>query len=93
MQLVIGASSRYVGVEMEAVMKDKPPGPVSCPHCGNAEVERLPSIGDYSEYRCPTCRDYRISGTQEDKFDKGIEDPKEAWLFEDADGRRCLLGL
>ena len=32
---------------------------------GNADAERLSSRGDYTEYRCPTCGNYRISGTQE----------------------------
>jgi tRNA(Ile2) C34 agmatinyltransferase TiaS len=72
-------------------MEDKFPGDVPCPHCGNANAERLPSHGDYSGYRCPTCGDYRISGTQEHRFDEGHDDPTKGRFTVDSDGRRWLV--
>ena len=72
-------------------MKHKFPGDASCPHCGNANAERLPSRGDYSEYRCPTCRGYRISATQEHRFDEGYDDPTTGRFNVDSDGRRWLV--
>jgi RecJ-like exonuclease len=71
-------------------MQHKFPGPVSCPHCGNAGAERLPIRGDFCDYRCPTCRDYSITGTQEEFFDEHTDDPTKAGFTTDSAGRRWL---
>ena len=76
--------------DVEAAMKDKPPGPVLCLHCGNDKAERLPSPGDYSDYRCPTCGEYRVAGAQERCFDAGTADPRKAQIIVDANGQRWL---
>ena len=68
-------------------MKDKPPGPVLCLHCGNGEAERLPGPGDYGDYRCPTCGEYRVAGAQERCFDAGL--PIQERIV-DANGQRWL---
>jgi hypothetical protein len=72
------------------VLKDKPPGPVACPHCGDVKAERLPVESDHCDYRCPTCGDYRISGTLEHQIDNGIVDPIRCHFRIAADGRRHL---
>jgi predicted RNA-binding Zn-ribbon protein involved in translation (DUF1610 family) len=73
------------------MVANKFPGPVNCPHCGNTEAKRLPRLGDYSEYRCPACGDFRISGTQEQGFDTGLNDPTKARFVVDGEGRRWLV--
>jgi len=60
-------------------------------HCGNANAERLPSRGDSSDYRCPTCGNYSISGTQERRFEDGFEDPTKGRFTVDSNGRRWLV--
>jgi predicted RNA-binding Zn-ribbon protein involved in translation (DUF1610 family) len=61
-----------------------------CPHCGNAEAKLMPPLGDYSEYRCPNCGTYRISGTIERLIEIGTADPKSARI-EERNGHRCLV--
>jgi predicted RNA-binding Zn-ribbon protein involved in translation (DUF1610 family) len=63
----------------------------SCPHCGNADAERLPSRGDYTEYRCPTCGNYRISGRQERRFEDGFDDSTKGRFTVDSSGGRWLV--
>lgn len=73
-------------------MSDKNPMDGSCPHCGNAYAERLPSHGeDYTEYRCRTCGNYRISRTQERRFDGGLDDPTKGQFTVDSKGGRWLV--
>jgi hypothetical protein len=67
-------------------------GSVTCSHCGDHNAERLPSLGDYSAYRCPVCGVYRISSTHETLFDNGSRDPKKAHFRLDPDGYRWLGG-
>lgn len=71
-------------------MKDKPLDLVLCPHCGNDKTEPLPSPGDYSDYRCSACGEYRIAGTQKYCFDAGTADPRKAQIVVDANGQRWL---
>ena len=71
-------------------MKDKPSGSVLCLHCGNDKAERLSSPGDYSDYRCPTCGEYRIAGPQQRCFEAGSADPRKAQIVVDSNGQRWL---
>ncbi len=74
--------------DVEAAMNDKPLGPVLCLHCGNDKAERLRGPGDYSDYRCPTCGEYRVAGAQGRCFDAGTADPRKAQIVIDANGQR-----
>ncbi len=74
-------------------MKDRPPAPVSCPHCDDARAERFPGIGGRTDYRCPTCGNYSISPTQEDLFADGHADPRKAQFVVDTGGRRWLSSV
>jgi predicted RNA-binding Zn-ribbon protein involved in translation (DUF1610 family) len=49
-----------------------------CPHCGNSYAKLMPPSGDYSEYWCPDCGTYRISGTMEKLIENGQVDPESA---------------
>jgi len=51
------------------------PTPVACPHCKNARAMRMPRVGNYYEYRCPTstCRTFRVSGTTQQLIDNGSD--------------------
>lgn len=64
--------------------------PRTCPHCGQTEVKLMPPEGDYSEYRCPKCGTYRISGTMETFIENGQADPVTAH-FEEQSGHRWLV--
>ena len=59
------------------------PGPTTCPRCG-AAAERMPSSGDYQEYRCPSpgCGTYRIAGTVEKEIENGVYEAKDTHLIE-----------
>lgn len=61
-----------------------------CPHCGHADARLMPPRGDYSEYECPRCGTYRVSGTMEKLIEDGVTDPKVARI-EERDGYRCLV--
>jgi hypothetical protein len=61
-----------------------------CPHCGNVAAKLMPPLGDYSEYICPNCGTYCISGTMERHIEIGTADPKPARI-EERNGRRCLV--
>ena len=50
----------------------------------------MPPLGDYSEYRCPTCGTYCVDGTMERLIELGTVDPKSAHI-EERNGRRCLV--
>ena len=51
------------------------PTPVACPLCKSARAKRMPPVGDYYEYQCPTstCRTFRISGTTQQLIDNGAD--------------------
>ena len=49
----------------------------------------MPPLGDYSEYCCPSCGTYRVSGTMERLIELGEADPKSARIQE-RNGPRCL---
>jgi tRNA(Ile2) C34 agmatinyltransferase TiaS len=66
------------------------PVPRTCPHCGNTGAELMPPVGDYSEYRCPECRTYRISDTMETLIENGQVDPVAAHI-EEQGGHRWLV--
>jgi predicted RNA-binding Zn-ribbon protein involved in translation (DUF1610 family) len=61
-----------------------------CPHCGDSEARLMPPLDDYSQYECPRCGVYRVSGTMEHQIEKGVIDPKVAHI-EQRDGYRCLV--
>jgi hypothetical protein len=65
---------------------------VPCPHCRGDKAELLRPLSDRGEYRCPNCREFSISRTQQRLFDEGIADPTRAWFVEGTDGRRYLKG-
>ncbi len=65
------------------------PIPATCPHCGNDYAKLLPLRGDRSDYRCPNCGEFSISGTREHLFETGQDDPKKARFVEEG-GRRWL---
>ena len=62
----------------------------TCPHCGNAEARLMPPLGDYSEYRCPGCGTYRVSGTMERLIEIGTVDARSARIV-DQHGHRMLV--
>lgn len=62
----------------------------ACPHCKNANAKLMPPAGDYSEYSCPNCGEYRVSGTMERLIKLGTVDPKSAHI-EQRNGYRCLV--
>jgi hypothetical protein len=61
-----------------------------CPHCENPTAELKPPQGDFSEYRCPDCGTYRVSGSMEKLVELGTVDPKAARI-EERDGHRWLV--
>jgi hypothetical protein len=50
----------------------------------------MPPLGYYSEYDCPGCGSYRVSGTIEELIEKGTVNPKNAHIQE-RDGIRWLV--
>ena len=42
---------------------------VACPHCGNHKARLSPKLGERSDYRCPQCGDFSISGTEEERIE------------------------
>jgi Zn-finger nucleic acid-binding protein len=61
----------------------------TCPHCGNKAM-LMPKLGDYSEYNCPTCGTYRISGTME-KLIKNGADPTAAHFEQQRDHKFLVV--
>lgn len=66
------------------------PVPRTCPHCGSPEAKLMPPVNDHSEYRCPECGTYRISGTTETLVENGQVDPVAARI-EERSGYRWLV--
>ena len=66
------------------------PQQVNCPHYGKSQAELLPAAGDRADYRCPTCGEFSISGTQEKRFAEGRESPQDAQFVVRGDGLRFL---
>jgi predicted RNA-binding Zn-ribbon protein involved in translation (DUF1610 family) len=62
----------------------------ACPHCGNSYAKLMPPLGDYSEYQCPGCGTYCISGTMERLIKEGVADPRSAHI-EEQNGHRRLV--
>ena len=50
----------------------------------------MPAQGYYSEYDCPNCGWYRVSGTIEELIGNGTVNPKNAHI-EERDGIRRLV--
>jgi hypothetical protein len=75
---------------MTAVNASTHPVPIACPHCGCDHAELFPTLGDRSDYRCPSCLSFSISGTTEQLFENGTHDPKAARIITGEDGRRWL---
>jgi predicted RNA-binding Zn-ribbon protein involved in translation (DUF1610 family) len=63
--------------------------PVACPHCGDPEAKRMPVVGDYFDYHCPTCGDFTITGTEEAMFQRNNISPSKG-RFVLVNGRREL---
>ena len=61
-----------------------------CPHCGNVNAKLMPPLGDSSDYICPDCGTFRITGTLEKLIELGAADPKSARI-EERNGRRFLI--
>ena len=59
----------------------------TCPHCGDTEAMLMPPLGYYSEYDCPRCLPYRVSGTMEELIANGTVNPKAARIEERGDHR------
>jgi predicted RNA-binding Zn-ribbon protein involved in translation (DUF1610 family) len=36
---------------------------VDCPSCGDSDAIKWGTVGDFDAYRCPTCGEFYISGT------------------------------
>jgi hypothetical protein len=61
-----------------------------CPHCGNPDTLLMPPMGDFDRYRCPECKEYRLSGIYQKEIDNGRFDPKHG-RFVVVDGIRHLV--
>jgi hypothetical protein len=65
------------------------PVPCECPRCGNAGAILWPTLGDRDDYRCPTCGDFSIAGTQRDMPGRKPEDFRKASLWSVMAGASC----
>jgi hypothetical protein len=75
---------------MTATNNGNYPMPATCFRCGNKQAELLPPLGDRDDYRCPTCGEFSVSGTDERLFELGTADRRTAPIVTDETGRRWL---
>ena len=64
--------------------------PTACLRCGNLAAELIPTLGDYSEFSCPNCGPYRVTGTMERLIELGTVDPRFAHI-EEHNGHQFLV--
>jgi predicted RNA-binding Zn-ribbon protein involved in translation (DUF1610 family) len=63
----------------------------SCPHCGVSAARKEATFGDYAEFHCPSCGDYRLSGTSERLIETGAFDAARDGRFETISEVRWLM--
>jgi uncharacterized Zn finger protein len=61
----------------------------NCPHCGMEQVILLAKAGDRADYRCPSCGQFRVSGTDLRRMESGHFNTRRARLVDRA-GRTFL---
>lgn len=66
------------------------PSATKCSCCGRADAKLWPTFGDYSRIDCPSCGDYRISGSTQAELEANPERQKSIHLRRAADGSRWL---
>jgi hypothetical protein len=81
-----GLERRYERCKGEGFKEDRNR---MCPHCGDV-AKLVPSAGYYSEYDCPRCGVFRVSGTMERLIELGRIDLK-ATRIRLQGGNRCLV--
>lgn len=64
-------SYQRIGPPMTTESGRNAPVTATCLHRGNKNAELLPPLADRSDYRCPTCGEYSVSGTTGRLFEVG----------------------
>jgi predicted RNA-binding Zn-ribbon protein involved in translation (DUF1610 family) len=82
------------GVSTAMLVPDRNyPVRIDCPRCGNAGAALLPPLGDRSDYRCPHCGGFSITGSIARLFERGTHDIKLARIVTNGAGWRWLRPL
>jgi hypothetical protein len=51
--------------------------------CCHAATKLMPKLGNYDEYRCPTCGIYRVPDTTQQLIDNGADPTRGRFVFRD----------